>query len=350
MSKQTALSGIASVLFALLSAGSASSVDLLMARGTNPFTSSIAIIPLNYGPDFSNDPFPPYPPVYQSDGSNFTAANWRGTRLFGWKGCGTEQVNAITQAWNDFHKLASQKDLYEEIDWTSQAALDIWGHSTDPRKQLSDETKGEIKQIYESAEQMWDPWFYPPEVDRPGFGWMKLWIRVQCAPEGDDAKLCSPACKGAKVLSPGTLATEVIRQAYSEPYGTYSKVVFCNEFFNGDVGRKLDDAIGDVKDDTTLQDDLTNYDNQARVMFHEMTHLNYFMNAPDKSPLVDDAIYVLRGGKGTAGKYGAYGPLGVKTLANYAGKVDLAGYYTQRNADSYAWFAMAKWAEKQIGR
>ena len=22
---------------------------------------------------------------------------------------------------------------------------------------------------------MYDPWFYPPEVDRPGLSWMKLW-------------------------------------------------------------------------------------------------------------------------------------------------------------------------------
>ena len=104
--------------------------------------------PLDYAPDFSNDPFPSYPPVHQSDGSNFTAANWRGTRLFGRKGCNKNQVNLITEAWNDFYKLAQQKELYDEIDWSSQAALDIWGHSTAPKKQLSDETKKETKQIF----------------------------------------------------------------------------------------------------------------------------------------------------------------------------------------------------------
>ena len=319
----------------------------------NPFISpsTSKLNPLDYAPDFSNDPFPPYPPVHRSDGSNFTAENWRGTRLFGWKGCAENEVNLITQAWNDFYKLAQQKDLYKDIDWTSQAALDIWGHSTAPRRQLSDETKKEIKQIFQSTQQMYDPWFYPPEIDRPGFSWMKLWIRVQCSPEGDDAKLCSSKCKGKKCpKSPKNLAEQMPRQAYSEPYGEYSKTVFCNEFFNGDDMRTLGEATQYVKTHPALQNDLSNWENQARVMFHEMTHLKYFMNAPEKSPLVDDAVYDLKGSKGSDVRWEAYGPLGVKTLANYDGQVDKGGYYTQRNADSYAWFAMAKWAEKKIGR
>lgn len=304
--------------------------------------------PLDYGPDFSDDPFPPYPSVYQEDGSNFTAANWRGTRLFKWKGCDENQVNAITQAWNDFHKLASQEELYKDIDWTSQAALDIWGHSTDPRKQLSDDTKAEIKQIYEAAQQMYDPWWQPPEIDRPGFGWMHTWVQVHCGPEGDDAKLCPENCEPEGVASPIDLTAAPVRQAYSEPYGDYSKTVFCAPFFDP-LMPQLDEAIGDVKDDQSLQDDLTNYDNKARIVLHEMTHLTYFMNSPDKSPIVDDALFDLRGPKGRNVRVEAYGPYGVKTLANYDGQVDMGGYYTQRNADSYAWFAMAKYAESQVG-
>lgn len=37
----------------------------------------------DYAPDFSNDPFPPYPPVKNPDDSNITIENLRGTRLYG---------------------------------------------------------------------------------------------------------------------------------------------------------------------------------------------------------------------------------------------------------------------------
>lgn len=45
----------------------------------------------------------------------------------------------------------------------------------------------------------------------------------------------------------------------------------------------------------------------------------------------------------------AYGPDHVKILANYE-EPGKGGFYTQRNADSFAWFAMAKQVEKEIGR
>lgn len=331
---------ILGLFLAIFSFGTTSPTLPLLPRHTVSSSSTSQANPLDYAPDFSNDPFPPYPPM--PDPSNFTAENVRGTRLFGWKGCGNNERNDITQAWNDFHKLASQKELYQNIDWSSKAAQDIWGHSTDPRKQISDKTKKQIKQIYQAAQQMYDPWFYPPEVDRPGFGWMKLWIQVQCAPEGDEAGLC---CK-----SNCNPRSEEKIQAYSEPYGKYSKTIFCGSFFNGPGMRTLDEATKRVKGNRALQNDLNNWENRARVMFHEMTHLSYFMNAPDDSPIVEDVRFERKGPKDTDIKEMAYGPFGAKTLANYEGQVDKGGYYTQRNADSFAWFAMAKWAESKINQ
>ena len=47
-------------------------------------------------PDFSNDPYPPYPPLTNSDGSNILVSNLRGTRLFGWMGCSQEEAKMIS--------------------------------------------------------------------------------------------------------------------------------------------------------------------------------------------------------------------------------------------------------------
>lgn len=83
----------------------------------------------DFAPDYSQDPFPPYPSLQNADGSNITIENLRGTRLYGWTDCGVTERNAITEAWNDFHTLASQPSVYQDIDWTDQAATDFWGAS-----------------------------------------------------------------------------------------------------------------------------------------------------------------------------------------------------------------------------
>ncbi|KAL9585289.1 MAG: hypothetical protein Q9212_001613 [Teloschistes hypoglaucus] len=96
-------------------------------------------------------------------------------------------------------------------------------------------------------------------------------------------------------------------------------------------------------------------DNRARVFFHEVTHLDYFMSANDtkddsKSPEVFDAQFRYKTGKQTYTAQ-AYGPFWAKTLRNYNPKPKkYIGYYTQRNADTYAWVALAKYVQKAIGR
>ena len=101
--------------------------------------------PLDYGPDFSKDPFPPYPDVMNPDGSNITVENWRGVRLFGWKGCDSGAQSIIVETMKHFHTLADQKALWKDIDWDPPAARDIWGHSDDPRKAVLDNIKPQIK-------------------------------------------------------------------------------------------------------------------------------------------------------------------------------------------------------------
>jgi hypothetical protein len=101
--------------------------------------------PLDYAPDFSKDLFPPWPNVHNNDGSNITVQNWRGTKLFGWKGCGKSERDIIIEAFRDFQKLAQQKELWENIDWNAAAAKEIWGHSENDRKAVQDDRKLQIK-------------------------------------------------------------------------------------------------------------------------------------------------------------------------------------------------------------
>lgn len=100
--------------------------------------------PLDYAPDMSGDEFPPYPSMSNSDGSNITAQNLRGVRLFGWKGCSTPDVKTISDAFDDFEKIATIEALYKNIDWTAQAATDIWGHGSG-NKAVTDARKAQIQ-------------------------------------------------------------------------------------------------------------------------------------------------------------------------------------------------------------
>ena len=68
------------------------------------------------------------------------------------------------------------------------------------------------------------------------------------------------------------------------------------------------------------------------------------MNSPAKSPTIDDAhIYYKEQGRPV--RTGAYGPYNVKVLRNYRGDA----WYPGQNADTFAWYAMAMWAKKEIG-
>lgn len=75
------------------------------------------------------------------------------------------------------------------------------------------------------------------------------------------------------------------------------------------------------------------------------------MDAPKSSPFVSDILIDHRAPNGGEDKDDpCYGPEQIKRLANYGGVKSGLGYWTQRNADSYAWFAMAKYIEKEIGQ
>jgi hypothetical protein len=100
------------------------------------------ITAFDFSPDYSKDPFPPYPPLAGPDG-RIDIENLRGTRLYGWRGCGVQEVNAITQAWKDFHTIADQLDVYNNIAFDQRPAKEFWGASAG-RDMLKPETRKQI--------------------------------------------------------------------------------------------------------------------------------------------------------------------------------------------------------------
>jgi len=80
-----------------------------------------------YSPNYSNDTFPPYPPSTHANGTIIDIQALRGTRLYGWKGCEVQEQKDITQAYNDFYKLAQQTEVYNNIVWDDQAGKDFFG-------------------------------------------------------------------------------------------------------------------------------------------------------------------------------------------------------------------------------
>ena len=71
-------------------------------------------------PDFKNDEIQLFPDLKGPNGTDLTIENLRGVYLYGWKGCSREESRWVTNAYNDFCKLAQQQELYNNIDWSDQ--------------------------------------------------------------------------------------------------------------------------------------------------------------------------------------------------------------------------------------
>jgi hypothetical protein len=122
-------------------------VSLLLLFSYIPSAVAQVVDPYNitgfdFAPDYSKDKFPPYPPLAGPDG-RIVIENLRGTRLYGWKGCEAKETNLITEAWDDFHKLADQLEVSNNIGFNEQSAREFWGASSG-RNALSQDTKKQI--------------------------------------------------------------------------------------------------------------------------------------------------------------------------------------------------------------
>ncbi|RFU29502.1 hypothetical protein B7463_g6841, partial [Scytalidium lignicola] len=308
-------------------------------------------------PDYANDSFPPYPSL-----TDPTVLNWRGTRLFGWNGCQLSEVQAITEAYNDMYKISNLANNYQNIDWTSDAAKEFFGPQSG-KYQLTDDVKTQItsekyyratrimfqtdlcgvEDILVQVQQMYYTWLTPK-----GAG--ALWIRARCS-GGDETGYPDNTCgdvlphdrcsDGSQPLPDDETASARL-EAYSDPVGVggWSQITFCTGFFS------KNNLAAAMKNPYLT--DLQRFDNRARIFSHEATHLDYFMNAPGTNPQTDDLTIKWRAG-GRPVTDIAYGALNARILGKYRA-VGFAGYYTQRNADNFAFFALANYVESQKGQ
>lgn len=146
---------------------------------------------------------------------------------------------------------------------------------------------------------------------------------------GDPDNICGDRNNPPDCPPPGgpPVGGPVQLEAYSDPNEKYSRITFCNGFFNLP---SLTDAINWGKTKSAVdQNNLETWNSRARTFFHEATHLDYFMNAPVKSPYVSDTTFSYKLGGNTYAVEG-YGPYNAKVLRNWV-KSGRIGYYTQRN-------------------
>ncbi|KAI1120096.1 hypothetical protein F5Y10DRAFT_290321 [Nemania abortiva] len=286
-----------------------------------------------YAPNFASDPFPPYPPLKNDDGSDIAIENLRGTRLFGWEQCGGNW-KPIADAWKEFNGLPSQSGVKSGIDWNSDAVNEFFGGTG---AAIPDGRKKSIQQIFDAASQMWTYSFTdilnPPSSET--FPWKWLWIRVTCS-GGDGSGDPDNVCGERPGEDPGTVA-------YVHPVAKvkdYTTVTFCKLFFDdfeplSTVTDRMNNILGEKE-----RQNLTMWQyNRASVWMHEVTHMDYFMNTPYYGPIIEDLEFnyykEIRQ---------AYGPRDAKRVANID-RVQGAGKWTGINADSFSLFALAKWVE-----
>jgi len=117
-------------------------------------------------------------------------------------------------------------------------------------------------------------------------------------------------------------------EAYSDPAAKYSRITFCNKFFN-DLTDLSTAVTNGKRRSATDQNNLETWNSRARCFLHEATHLDYFMNAPEKSPFTNDLTFQYKAGGITQNAEG-YGPYFAKMIRNYS-KAGKGGFYTQRN-------------------
>ncbi|TGJ79062.1 hypothetical protein E0Z10_g9703 [Xylaria hypoxylon] len=272
-------------------------------------------------PTFASDPYPPYPPLKNDDGSDIAIENLRGTRLYGWDQCGNNW-KPIAEAWKEFNSLASQAGIKADIDWNSDAALEFFGATTTT---IGNDRKQYIQSIFDAASQMWSYKF--TDILNPPLRAVPLEIPLDpghMQRPGDD---------------PGTVAYVTPNEGSRD----YTKVTFCDLFFS------------DFKPLQTVTDNLNNNQdasarlnltmwmyNRASVWLHEATHIDFFMgnDVPGRPQVVDLEFEYYKEIRQ------AYGVRDTKRLANYDYR-NGAGLKSAVNADNYNLFALSKWAQTQ---
>ncbi|KEF57306.1 uncharacterized protein A1O9_05223 [Exophiala aquamarina CBS 119918] len=176
------------------------------------------------------------------------------------------------------------------------------------------------------------------------------WIKVRCSSkvdsEGDPKNICGdredpPQCLPDGPSRPDPEMERIEAFSDNNMPGEYDETTFCSRFFEH---QSLTDAVN--LGISKRSKDMWDYDNRARVFLHEVTHLDFFVNAPAQTPFIDDLTISLKKNK-LSDFDSVYGPFRAKVLANY--RTNRGGFYTQRNADNYAWYALTKYVWGKLG-
>ena len=164
--------------------------------------------------------------------------------------------------------------------------------------------------------------------------------KVRCSPDGDPENECKDRrpndgqCgNGREPYHDPAVNADPAVEAYSQSptnfnHLWYSRTTFCNAFFNL---RSLSEAMAYGQSQSAgNRRPLEIWNSRARVFLHETTHLDYFMNAPGSSPLVDDLGIRFKPPGGVVHNEQCYGPRNCKILRNYGLGGEVA-FYPQRN-------------------
>ena len=95
-------------------------------------------------PDLFNYTAPPYPDLPTDWNANITTQNLLGTRLYGWLGCGPDEIEQIKGAYKEFQTLVRQPGVMTGIDWTEQPAKEFFGPSQG-KNAVSTTTRNQIQ-------------------------------------------------------------------------------------------------------------------------------------------------------------------------------------------------------------
>lgn len=120
---------------------------------------SFNVTGFDIGPDWTKVTH--FPPLTDDQGKPIDANNVRGTRLFGYEGCGKREENIINEAYKDFYTLTDQLVLWNNIGWKTQGAKEFWG-ATAGRAPIRDEQKVQIRREFPNIGYILRPRCNPP--------------------------------------------------------------------------------------------------------------------------------------------------------------------------------------------
>ncbi|SLM40253.1 glycoside hydrolase family 18 protein [Lasallia pustulata] len=271
-------------------------------------------IPTATPTDFSGDDGAlPYYITATAAGSSGTAGvqNKVGTFLYGYNGC--NKLNSaykgnIDEAYYDSWTIANTAGVLSNINWNEAAALEYSGAPglNQPQQSQIQAVLANIATVIYSYKNLF---LHPLHVrcDDP-------FKRCQNRPDQDPCQP-NPPNPGEKPKP-----TPLAYARNTDPDDQYPMINFCNGFFQR---RSLTNAISygtALRSPENLR--LSNYDNRAQTLFHELTHLDLAADSPDPNPRSLTDL------------------LSTKILARYH---ENTGLYTQQNADNLAYFALAKY-------